>query len=378
MKTNTLSKENVGFYQELKKFENFDFDEYFDLVTDEMVLESIHREKRDKYDFLNLLSKRAKNHLETMAVKSKELTEQWFGRTISLYLPIYISNYCSNECTYCGFNKKNKISRKHLEIYEIEKEAIAIAKTGIKHILLLTGEAEKLVSLEYLGDAVEVLKKHFSSVSIEIYPMEVNQYEFLKKKGVDGLTIYQETYDKKRYKEVHLSGKKSNYYFRLNTPERGAKANLRAVNIGALFGLANLQKEAFFSGIHAEYLMNGYLNTEFSVSLPRINSAEGNFKTNYQLDDSTFVQFLLAYRLFLPRLGINISTRERADFRDNLLNLGVTKFSGGSKTAVGGYTKEDKSTEQFEISDKRSIEEIVAMIKSKEYQVIYKDWEQIS
>ncbi len=367
----------MGYYKEIEKFKDFDFDAYFNSVSDDMVINSIHRDKRDMYDFLNLLSHTAKKHLERMAVKSKELTEQWFGRTISLYLPIYISNYCSNECTYCGFSKKNKISRKHLKAEEIEKEAIEIVKTGIKHILLLTGEAEGLVTLEYLGEAVEILKKHFASVTIEVYPMEVEQYEFLKEKGVDGLTIYQETYDEETYKEVHLSGKKSDYHFRLNTPERGAMADFRAVNIGPLFGLSDIHKDAFFCGMHARYLMNNYLNTEFSISLPRINNTEGDFEAKYQLDDITFVQFMLAYRLFLPKSGINISTREKAAFRDNLLDLGVTKFSAGSKTAVGGYAKEEKSTEQFETSDKRSTEEIVAMVKSKNYQVIYKDWEQI-
>ncbi|MFT7824275.1 MAG: radical SAM protein [Sulfurimonas sp.] len=269
------------------------------------------------------------------------------------------------------------MSRKHLNAEEIEKEAIEIAKTGIKHILLLTGEAEGLVSLEYLGEAVEILKRYFASVTIEVYPMEVEHYAFLKEKGVDGLTVYQETYDEKTYKEVHLSGKKADYHFRLDTPERGAMANLRAVNIGPLYGLSDMHKEAFLCGMHVRYLTNKYPHTEFGLSLPRINHSEGDFEAEYQLDDATFVQFMLAFRLFLPRTGINISTREKAEFRDHLLGLGVTKFSAGSKTAVGGYAEEEKSTEQFETSDKRSTEEIVAMVKSRNYQVIYKDWEQM-
>lgn len=367
----------MSFVNIIENFNKFDFEDYFNNVTDEMILKSIHKDKRDYEDFLNLLSPKAVKFLEQMALKSKEITEQWFGRTISLYLPLYISNYCTNECTYCGFNKTNKIARKHLSLEEIEQEAIEIKKTGIKHILILTGEAEGLVSLEYIADAVSIVKKHFSSVTIEVYPLDVEGYKLLKEKGVDGLTIYQESYDRDIYDKVHISGKKKDYLYRLNTPERGAMADLRVVNIGTLFGLAETKKEAFFAGMHAKYLMDNYLNTEFSISLPRINNAEGDFKAAFPLNDINFVQYLLAYRLFLPRLGINISTREKANFRDKLIDLGVTKFSAGSKTTVGGYLEEDKSTEQFETSDKRSTEEIVAMVKGKNYQVIYKDWEDI-
>ncbi len=367
----------MSYYEIIKKFEGFDFDAYFSNVTDEDVLKSIQKEKLNHLDFLNLLSDKAKNHLEAMARKAHMLTRQNFGRTISLYIPIYVSNYCTNKCVYCGFNQENNIKRKHLNLEEIEKEAIEIAKTGIKHILLLTGEAKELITMEYLMDAVKILKKYFASVSIEIFPLEIEEYQALKELGVDGLTIYQETYNEEIYDEVHLSGQKKNYLYRLNTPERGAKAGLRTVTTGTLFGLGKLKEEAFLNGMHAKYLMDKYLGTEVGISLPRINNAEGGFQTKYQLDDKTFVQFILAYRIFMPKVGITVSTRERAEFRDNLLKLGVTKFSAGSKTSVGGYQEEDKSTEQFEISDSRSVEEIVSMIKSKNYQVIYKDWELI-
>lgn len=367
----------MSFVNIVDEYENFDFDGYFEKVTDEDVKRSIKRIKRDKYDLLNLLAPKAQNHLEEMAVVANRLTHQWFGKTISLYIPLYISNYCTNECTYCGFNKKNHIERRHLKLEEIEVEAIEIAKTGIKHILLLTGEAEGLVTFDYLVDAVKVLKKHFASVSIEVYPLSVEQYETLRKLGVDGLTIYQEVYNRDIYKEVHLGGKKREFLWRLDTPERGAKAGLRSVNIGTLYGLGEIRKEAFLSAMHAGYLTDKYLNTEFGLSLPRINSAEGGYKAKYQLDDKTFVQFMLAFRLFLPRAALNMSTRESAEFRDKLLPLGITKLSAGSKTSVGGYKEEAKSTEQFEISDSRSTEEIVAMLKSKNYQVIYKDWELI-
>ncbi len=358
----------------LEHFEKFDFQDYLDKVSDKDIINSINRDNLDEFDFLNLLSPKAQNHLEMMAKISQKNYIRHFGRTIGLYIPIYISNYCSSDCAYCGFSKKNKIVRKHLTKDEIEKEAKEIAKTGIKHILLLTGESKKMANLEYLLDAVEILKRYFSSVSIEIYPMETNEYRVLKKAGVDALTVYQEVYDRKIYKEVHTSGEKSNFLYRLNTPERGAKAGFRAISIGSLFGLGEIRSEAFFSGLHAKYLMDKYLECEISLSLPRINHAEGDFRPKYSLDDKIFLQIMLAYRIYMPMIGINISTRERADFRDNLIGLGVTKLSAGSKTDVGGYEGKDVSTAQFDISDDRSVKEIVKAIKHRGYQPVFKDW----
>ncbi len=320
-------KEIMSFKEIIDKFKEFDFDRYFENVTDTDVKNSIYKEKKDKYDLLNLLSPKGQGHIEEMAVMANKLTEQWFGRTIMLYIPLYVSNYCTNECTYCGFNKTNHIGRKHLKAKEIEEEAKEIAKTGIKHILLLTGEAEGLVTFDYLVEAVKILKKYFSSITIEVYPLSEEEYSILNNLGVDGLTIYQEVYDKDIYKNVHLSGKKSDYLWRLDTPERGAKAGLRSINTGALFGLGHIRKEAFFSAMHTSYLTNKYLNSEFSLSLPRINNAQGEFKSEFPLDDITFVQIMLAYRLFLPRAGINISTREKAKFRESLLPLVVARVS---------------------------------------------------
>ena len=363
-----------SFEQILNRYEKFNFENYLQNVKNEDIEKSLQKESLDEFDFLNLISDKAKDYLEEMAIKSRENYLRYFGRVIQLYIPIYISNYCSSNCSYCGFSKKNRIKRKHLSKEEIDNEAKEIAKTGIKHILLLTGEAKKIADIEYLKTAVEVLKKYFSSIAIEVYPMDVDEYIELKKAGVDSLTVYQEVYDRNIYKEVHTSGEKSNYLYRLKTPERGAKAGFRAINIGVLFGLGNIQKEAFFSAIHAKYLMDKYLECEISLSLPRINHAEGNYKPKYSLDDKTFLQIMLAYRIYMPMVGINISTRERATFRDNLIGLGVTKLSAGSKTDVGGYEGKDSSTPQFDISDERSVEEIVKVIKQEGYQPVFKDW----
>lgn len=344
-----------------------------------MIINSIKKDDLDHLDFLNLLSPLASKHLEAMARKANKLSVQNFGRVISLYAPLYVANYCTNHCTYCGFSIKNNISRKQLSLQEVEKEAIEIASTGIKHILLLTGEDKKISNISYLEDVVRVLKNHFSSITLEVFPMDIEEYSRLKAAGVDSLTIYQEVYNEEIYSKVHLKGKKSDYHYRLDTAERGAKAGLRAINIGTLFGLGELISEAYYSGLHGRYLMNKYMETELSLSLPRINPAEGGFVPNTVLSDKQFVQFILAYRLFLPKVGLNLSTREKAHLRDNLIPLGITKFSAGSKTSVGGYD-EDKNlatTAQFDTSDKRSVEEIVNMIESKGYQVIFKDWEAI-
>jgi 2-iminoacetate synthase len=293
-------------------------------------------------------------------------------------VPLYISNYCSNECIYCGFNRTNRISRKKLTPGEIEAEARAISETEMKHILVLTGEAPDITPRQYIEDAVAIIKKHFPSVSIEVFPMEEDGYRRLKSAGVDGMTLYQEVYDREVYRKVHLAGKKADYRFRLDAPERAARAGLRTVSVGALLGLGEKRREAFFSAMHARYLEDNYLATEIGLSLPRINPAEGGFQPYYPVDDKTFVQFLMAYRLFMPRSAISISTRERAEMRDHLMFLGATRLSAGSRTDVGGYTEpETASTAQFDISDVRGVARTIQAIRDKGLQPVFKDWELI-
>ena len=368
----------MSFLHELEKYESFDFAEYFESVTSEDVEKSIGKEKPGVYDILNMLSPAAEMYIEQMAERSHSLTLQYFGGTISLYIPLYISNYCSNGCIYCGFSSINRIPRKMLTLDEIETEAMSIKKTGIKHLLVLTGEAEDRAGFEYVKPAIELLSKHFPSISVEMFPMSTEQYADLKKTGVDGLTVYQEVYDRTIYKQVHPSGKKSDYKWRIDCPERGAKAGLRLVNIGALYGLGDVRTEAFLNALHAKYLDDKYPDTEIAVSFPRITHSEGNFKPKYKLSDRTFVQFLTAFRIFLPRVGLNVSTRENAEFRDNLLPLGITRMSAGSKTSVGGYAEPEKSDiPQFDISDNRNVLDIISVIKQKGFQPVLKDWELI-
>ena len=365
----------MSFQKILDNYQNLDTEEYFSKLKDSEIKQSLHKNSLDRYDFLNLLAPQAEKYLEKMAQIAHQKTKKWFGKTIKLYIPQYTSNYCVNQCKYCGFNINNDIKRRKLSLDEIEKEAKIISQSGMQHILILTGGSREQTPLEYIQEVIEIHKKYFSSICLEVYPMSRENYEMLIDTGADCLTIYQEVYDKEIYNKVHPAGPKSNYQFRLNAPERGAKAGFRAISIGALFGLADLEKEAFLSGLHAQYLEDNYLECDISLSLPRMNTHEGSYNQKYHLNNKKFVQFLLAYRLFLPKVGINISTRESPDFRDNLIKLGVTKMSAGSRTEVGGYLKQDKTEPQFNLNDKRSIKEVIQSIREQGYQPVFKDWE---
>ncbi len=367
----------MSFYEIYAQYRDFDFNNFFNNVTESDVLRSINKDNLDPYEFLTLLSPTTENLLEEMAQKSHALTMQHFGKTIKLYTPMYLANYCVNKCSYCGFNVENKISRKKLNLEEIERESIAISKEGLRHILILTGESRKVSPISYIIDAVKVLKKYFDSISIEIYPLTTEEYKSVVDAGVDGLTLYQETYDEKIYDRIHLAGPKKDYKNRLDAPERGCKANMRTVGIGALLGLNHWRKEAFYTGLHAKYLQDKYSSVDISVSLPRIRPHVGCFEDVYPVDDKALVQVLTAFRLFLPRMGVTLSTREPSDFRDNLIPLGITQMSAGVSTEVGGHSSEDKSESQFEISDKRSVGEMKNIILAKGYQPVFKDWMQI-
>ncbi|RKD23686.1 tyrosine lyase ThiH [Caminicella sporogenes DSM 14501] len=364
----------MSFYYEYIKYNNFDFENFFKHVTDSDILKIIDKDKLDKYDFLTLLSPTAQKFIEKIAQKSHKLTIQHFGKTILLYTPMYLANFCVNKCSYCGFNVSNKITRKKLSTEEIETEAKAISSTGLRHILILTGESRTHTPPSYIINAVNILKKYFDSISIEIYPLTEKEYKEVIDNGVDGLTIYQEVYDENIYDKVHVSGPKKNYRFRLDAPERACKSKIRNVNIGALLGLNDWRKEAFFTGLHAKYLYDKYSDVEISISLPRIRPHIGNFNDIYEVDDKSLVQILLAFRLFIPRIGINISTREPQNLRDNLIPLGVTKMSAGVSTKVGGHSSTDKTESQFDISDKRSVKEMMNVISARGYQPVLKDW----
>ncbi|MBU2043619.1 MAG: 2-iminoacetate synthase ThiH [Candidatus Omnitrophica bacterium] len=324
-----------------------------------------------------LLSPKTDSQLEAMARKAQELSLKNFGKTITLYTPLYLANYCDNQCLYCGFNTQNDIPRKKLNPQELKQEAEFIAKTGLKHILILSGESRTLTPLSYIKDCLKILRPLFSSISIEIYPLTESEYRELIAEGVDGLTIYQETYDQEIYKKLHPRGPKQDYRFRLDTPQRAAQAGMRTINIGALLGLAPWPKEALWLLSHARYLQDKYPEVEVSISLPRLQPQFNNFTATDEVSDRDIVRLITAARIFMPRLGITLSTREKPALRDNLIGLGITKMSAGSTTAVGGRTQSDpfiKNSIQFEISDKRDIAEIKKTILEKGYEPVLKDW----
>ncbi len=367
----------MGFYETYLSYKNSDLDAFINSKKSSDIARILKKSSLDHLDFLTLLSPKAGPFLEEMAQKAHMVTMQQFGKTILLYTPMYLSNFCNNQCLYCGFNAKNKIPRNQLTLDEVEKEAKAISNTGLKHILILTGDAKKIATLTYLKDCLKILEKYFTSISIEIYALETKEYEQIINAGVDAITIYQETYNKSLYEKLHLKGPKADYLFRLGAPERACKAGIRAVNIGALLGLDDWRKEAFFTGLHADYIQTRHPEVEVSISMPRMRPHAGDFQPGYIVSDKNLVQFMLAFRLFMPRAGITISTRESAAFRDNVIRLGVTKMSAGSSTKVGGHTIENEDAGQFEICDHRNVAEMRTYIKRLGYQPVFKDWQPI-
>jgi 2-iminoacetate synthase len=325
--------------------------------------------------FLALLSPAAAPYLETMAQRAHQLTVQRFGRTIQMYAPLYLSNECSNGCLYCGFNVHNQMPRKTLSLDEIAAEAQVLHDRGFRHLLLVTGEAPQIAGLDYLEAAIERIRPLFSSLSIEIYPLDQAGYARLIAAGVDGLTLYQETYERPLYAQMHPSGRKRDYDWRLLGPERAAAAGIRRVGVGTLLGLGDFRVEGFFTALHALYLARHFWRTHLSVSFPRMRPADGGFQPLAPVSDRDFVQILCALRLLIPDAGLVLSTRESAILRDHLLPLGITQMSAGSCTAPGGYASEDDSGQQFVIDDDRNVDEVAAMIRSQGYEPVWKDWD---
>ncbi|MDO5575752.1 MAG: 2-iminoacetate synthase ThiH, partial [Fibrobacter sp.] len=328
----------MSFYDIAGKYADFDFDSYCASVDAKQIKNILTKRSLDGMDYLALLSDEADNFLEEIAQSASRKTRQVFGNSIQIFTPLYISNYCDNVCAYCSFSRQHHINRRHLELNEVEVEAKRISESGIRHILVLTGESRSKASPEYVEGAVKILAKYFSSVSIEIYPLEADEYRRMIDAGVDGLTIFQETYEPVLYDKLHRGGPKNNYVFRLETPERACSVGgLRSVNIGALLGLYEWRHEAFLTGLHAQYLQKKFPWMEVAVSLPRLRPLSGVFHSDYTVSDQKLVKMLVALRNFLPSVGITISTRESPEFREAILPMGVTKMSAGVSTAVGGH-----------------------------------------
>jgi len=358
-------------------FDQYNWDETLTSIfskTEDDVIKALHSSKRNLEDFKALISPSAKPYLEQMAQLSSQITKKRFGNTIQMYAPMYLSNECQNICTYCGFSMTNKIPRRTLTNDEILKEVAFLKSKGYNHILLVTGEANKTVGVDYINNALQLIKTKFANITIEVQPLSQQDYELLKENGLYAVLVYQETYHKLEYKKHHPKGKKSNFYYRLETPDRLGRAGIHKIGLGALFGLEDWRADSFFTALHLQYLQKTYWKTKYSISFPRLRPHSGGLEPKVEMKDADLVQLICAFRLFDEDVELSMSTRESEIFRENIVNLGITSISAESKTNPGGYVVEPQSLEQFEISDERSTEDVVTMLKSKGLEVVWKDW----
>lgn len=335
--------------------------------------------------------------LEAMAVQAAAATRQHFGRTMRLFAPLYLSNECVNNCKYCGFSRDNPILRTTLTVDQVETEARHLVEQGFRNILLVAGEHPKFVSNGYLEDCVRRLAAFVPSVSLEVGPMEAEEYRPIVQAGADGLVVYQETYDRATYDVLHTAGPKKNFDWRLECPERAYEAGFRRIGIGALLGLGDWRTETLALVAHCDYLLRHCWRSAITVSLPRLRPAAGEFEPTHPVTDREFTQLIFALRLTFPQVGLVLSTREPAKLRDGLMPLGITMMSAGAKTEPGGYTgagremlhrtergklvpligtEGEYATEQFAISDDRSPGEIACKLKSLGLDPVWKDWDQ--
>lgn len=365
----------MSFYEVIKKYP---YEYVKDLIynaDENYIKNTLYKEKLTEKDLACLLSPKAEKYIEEMAEISHNITAQRFGKTIRIYAPIYLSNFCTNSCIYCGFNRKNNIPRVALTLDEIKKEAEIVASNGIKNVILVTGDNMKKFSFDMLLQSVKLCTKYFPFVSIEVPSLTFEQYQELHNAGADGLTMFQETYIESLYPSFHTAGPKADYLYRLDTPERAAKAGMRFIGLGALLGLTDYRIDTFYMCLHAKYLSKKYWRSLVSSSFPRIRHAAGEYKPEYNVTDKNLLQLIFAYRMFLHDAGINISTREPATLRDKLIYLGATIMSAGSKTEPGGYSAAQVDAAQFSIEDNRSVEEFCSTIKKLGFDPVLKDWD---
>ena len=340
------------------------------------VLRAIESDSCSLEDFKALLSPAAEPFLEQIARKARLETRKHFGNSAYFFTPIYISNYCENYCIYCGFNCHNKIKRAKLSMEEIHEEMKAIADTGLEEILILTGESRKASDVKYIGEACNIAKKYFKNIGIEVYPMNSDEYRYLRECGADYVTVFQETYNSDKYETLHLTGHKRIFPYRFNAQERALMGGMRGVAFAALLGLDDFRKDALGTGMHAYLIQRKYPWAEISISCPRLRPIINNASINPKdVHEKQLLQIMCAYRLFLPFAGMTISTRERAEFRDNVVGLAATKISAGVSTGIGSHSdSEDKGDAQFEIADTRGLEEVYDSLKKRGIQPVMNDY----
>ncbi|WP_328797223.1 2-iminoacetate synthase ThiH [Marinomonas colpomeniae] len=343
--------------------------------TQQDVLKALAKDKLTVDDFTALISPAAEPYLLDMVAKSEALTKQRFGNTLSLFAPLYLSNTCANECTYCGFSMSNAIKRLTLDEAQIKKEVAAIKGKGFDHILLVTGETKR-VSMPYFERMLPLIKPSFSQLSMEVQPLEADEYQRLKNIGLDAVLVYQETYRRQTYLEHHLRGNKSNFNHRLDAPDRIGQAGLHKIGLGVLLGLEDWRTDSIMMAHHLRHLQKHYWRSRFSVAFPRIRPCEGGIQPKSVISDRQLIQLIAAWRLFDRDLEMSLSTRESAEFRHHAIRMGFTTMSAESKTQPGGYADDaEVALEQFEISDERSVQEIAEMIRSQGKEVVWKDWD---
>ncbi len=326
-------------------------------------------------DLMSLLSPAAEPFLEEMAQRAHRLTLQRFGRVMGMFVPLYLSNVCTNRCVYCGFNAGNDVSRVTLTPEEAGREGECLRRLGFRSVLLLTGEAPHLITAQYMGSVLGRLRPLFSSIGIEMFPMATERYRALIGQGVDSLTVFQETYDEESYGAFHPGGRKRDFRWRLETPERGGAAGFRRLGIGALLGLADWRVEGFFVALHAAHLLSHCWKSQLAISFPRLRSAAGGYEPPFPVADRHLVQLICALRLFLPDAGFTLSTREFPALRDCLIPLGITAMSAGSHTEPGGYTRSGTGEAQFAVADGRSPGTVAELLRRKGYEPVWKEWD---
>ncbi|MDY3817516.1 MAG: 2-iminoacetate synthase ThiH [Lachnospiraceae bacterium] len=353
-----------------------------DRYTAEDVRRALYAETCTVEDFKALLSPAAAPFLEEMAERAKMETSKHFGNTVYIFTPLYIANYCENYCIYCGFNCYNDINRKKLSFEEIEHEMKVIADSGIEEILMLTGESRAASPVEYIGEACKLARKYFRNIGLEIYPVNSDEYRYLHDCGADYITVFQETYDTDKYETLHLLGHKRVWPYRFEAQERALMGGMRGVGFSALLGLSNFRKDALATALHVYFLQRKYPHAEYSLSCPRLRPIINNDRINpLDVHEKELCQILCAYRIFLPYVGITVSSRESKQFRDGIVKIAATKVSAGVSTGIGdheakytGQEEDNTGDEQFEIADGRSFDEMYSDIAGEGLQPVLNDY----
>ena len=365
----------MSFYDEISKL---DLDKFKDVVesrTDADVERALSKTSPlDVEDFAALISDNARKHyLKDMVMTSMQLTRKRFGRTVNMYVPLYLTNLCTNKCAYCGFSAMNKFARTVLTMDEIKEECEAIAKLGFQNILLVTGESERRGGMDYFRQVLPIVKPYAAYLQMEVQPLDTEDYAELKTLGLDAVSVYQETYHPATYKAVHLAGKKMDMRYRMETPDRLGQAGIDKVGIGALLGLYDWRVDCCALALHVLYMRQHYWKTRLSVSFPRLRPAAGGYEPHMPVSDAQLVQLIAAWRIFDHELDLTISTRESAQFRDMIIPYGITAVSAQSSTEPGGYAHKGKYLEQWHVNDDRTVEQVVKALELNGLQAVFHD-----